>query len=127
VWEQLKPSPEKCLKVINEFIKIIKCDKSTSPITKKEFIVFGESLANCFEQIKVNKITKFDKILNFIKIKKLNNFEAINELATSYNNPWQKNGKNKLKKCNRKSERRARGFNGFSRIRKKSTYISVYP
>ena len=76
-WTQLKPTPENCLNVINGFIDKITYDKFTSPITKKEWLPFGESLANCFENIKLPES---------FKLSGSSEIKAIKELATSYNN-----------------------------------------
>ncbi len=75
-WTQLKPTPENCLNIIKGFIKIIDYDEFTSPITKKEWLPFGESLDNCFNQY----------VDNFLKNKNIENIEPIIRLANSFNN-----------------------------------------
>jgi len=78
VWKQQQPTPKNCQNVINGFIKVIDYDEFTSPITKKEFVIFGESMANCFD----NYLQNFSKVSNFREVE----LHAIKDLATSYNN-----------------------------------------
>jgi len=67
---QLKPTPQNCQNVIKWLANKTYRDSASreSNITKKEFLIFGESLANCFD--------------NFVIVET----EAIKYLATSYNN-----------------------------------------